>query len=155
MTPVHTDTRKFNFFDPLLLIMAAIMVIQGLMIPNDIPILAGIGVMVFLAFTRHTRYALYGDALVIHYWAPRKIVIPLSEIRDVGSVRLPFTGASLIVHRTRGRVIAIMPKDPESFREHLKAGLDAAKQPPPAPDAGAEAPTPRARRRRPRRQKPS
>ena len=23
MTPVHTDTRKFNFFDPLLLIMAA------------------------------------------------------------------------------------------------------------------------------------
>ena len=56
MTPVHTDTRKFNFFDPLLLIMAAIMVIQGLMIPNDIPILAGIGVMVFLAFTRHTRY---------------------------------------------------------------------------------------------------
>ncbi len=156
MTPVHTDRRKFNFFDPVLLIMGGIMVLQGLTGGGDIPILAGIAVAVFLAFTKHTRYDLYGDALVIRYWAPRKIVIPLSEIRDVGSVRLPFTGASLVLHRTGGRVLAIMPKDPVSFMEHIKAGLDTAKQPAPVSDAGDSAPEPRPRRRRPpRRQKPS
>ena len=155
MTPVHTASRKFSFFDPVLLIMAGIMVVQGLVSNNLLPILAAIAVAVFLAFTKHTRYDLYGDVLVIRYWAPRKIIIPLSEIRDVGSVRLPFTGASLILHRTRGRVIAIMPKDPESFMAHIKAGLDTARQPPPVPDRGDVAPRPRPRRRRPRRQRPS
>ena len=157
MTPVHTDTRKFSFFDPVLLIMAGIMVVQGFTGGGELPVLVGIGLAVFLAFTKHTRYDLYGDALVIRYWAPRKIVIPLSEIRDVGSVKLPFGGPSVLVHRTRGRVLAIMPKDPVSFLAHMKTGLEAAKHPP-SPPAEDEPPRPpRVRRRppRPRRQNPS
>ncbi len=156
MIPVHTDRRKFSFFDPVLLIMAGVMVLQGITGGGDIPILAGIGLMVFLAFTKHVRYDLYEDVLVIRYWAPRKIVIPLSEIVDVGSARLPFGGPSVIVHRTRGRVLAIMPKDPESFREQIKASLDAAKHAP-SPEVEDEPPRPRTRRRRsrPRRQRPS
>ena len=154
MTPVHTDTRRFSFFDPLLLIVAGIMVVQGFMGAGDIPVLAGFAVVGFLAFTKHNRYDLYEDALVIRYWAPRKIVIPLSEIRDVGSVRLPFGGPSLLLHRTGGRVLPIMPKDTETFLAHLKASLETA-QHPPSPAAKDEPLKQRARRRRPRRQKPS
>lgn len=152
MTPIHTDTRRFSLFDPVLLIMAGFMVVQGFTGGGDIPILAGIGVAVFLAFTKHVRYDLYEDALVIRYWAPRKIIIPMSEIVDVGSVRLPFGGPSVLVHRTRGRVLAIMPKDTETFLALMKAKLESAKQP---PSAAAEDEPPRPRRRRPRRQRPS
>ena len=142
-------------FDPVLLIIAGFMVVQGFMGAGDIPILAGFGVAVFLAFTKHVRYDLYEDALVIRYWAPRKIIIPISEIVDVGSVRLPFGGPSVLVHRTRGRVLAIMPKDTETFMERLKASLESAKQPSSAAAEDDEPPRPRPRRRRPRRQRPS
>ena len=157
ITPVHTDTRRFSFFDPILLFVAAILVIQGLAGAGGLPILTGFAVAAFLGFTKHSRYDLYTDALVIRYWAPRKIVVPLSEIRDVGLVRLPFGGPSVLLHRTRGRILPIMPKDPESFLAHIKANMGAPQEPPkPAPAAGNEAPRPRARRRRPpRRQRPS
>ena len=156
MTPLHTDKRRFSLFDPVLLIMAGFMVVQGLTGGGDIPILAGIGVAVFLAFTKHVRYDLYEDAVVIRYWAPRKIIIPISDILDVGSVRLPFGGPSVLLHRTRGRVLAIMPKDTETFLTLLKASLESAKQPPRAASAeDDEPPRPKPRRRRPRRQRPS
>ena len=156
MTPLHTDTRRFSFFDPLLLIVAGFMVFQGFTGGGEIPILTGFAVAGFLAFTKHQRYDLYPDTLVISYWAPRKIVIPLSDIRDVGSVRLPFGGPSLLLHRSRGRVLPIMPKDTEAFFVQLKASMEAAKQPP-RPAAEVEPPRPKERRRRarPRRQRPS
>ena len=156
MTPVHTDTRRFSFFDPVLLFVAGILVVQGLMGNNALAILTGFAVAGFLAFTKHSRYELYSDALVIRYWAPRKIIIPLSEIRDVGLVRLPFGGPSVILHRSKGRILPIMPKDPEGFLAHIKANLDATPQPA-SPAAEQDAPKPRARRRRPRprRQNPS
>ena len=154
VTPLHTDTRRFSFFDPVLLFVAGILVLQGLMGNNGLAILTGIAVVGFLAFTKHARYDLYPDVLVIRYWAPRKIVIPLSEIQDVGLVRLPFGGPSVLVHRTRGRILPIMPKDPESFLAHMKANLVTTQQPP-SPAARDAAPKPGARRRRPRRQKPS
>ena len=155
MTPLHTDNRRFSLFDPVLLIMAGFMVFQGFTGGGDIPILAGIGVAVFLAFTKHVRYDLYEDVLVIRYWAPRKIIIPMSEIVDVGSVRLPFGGPSVLVHRTRGRVLAIMPKDTETFLTLLKASVEGAKQPRSAAAEDDEPPSPKPRRRRPRRQRPS
>ena len=155
MTPLHTDTKRFSLFDPVLLIMAGFMVVQGFTGGGDIPILAGIGVAVFLAFTKHVRYDLYEDALVIRYWAPRKIIIPMSDIVDVGTVRLPFGGPSVLVHRARGRVLAIMPKDTETFLAMLKANLESAKQQPSAAAEDDEPPRPRPRRRRPRRQRPS
>ncbi|MCI0816313.1 MAG: hypothetical protein J4N29_04615 [Chloroflexi bacterium] len=154
MTPLYTDKRRFSVFDPVLLIMAGFMVVQGFMGAGDIPILAGFGLAVFLAFTKHVRYDLYEDALVIRYWAPRKIIIPISDIVDVGVMRLPFGGPSVLVHRARGRVLAIMPKDQEGFLAQIKARLESEKQPP-SPPAEDEPPRPRTRRRRPRRQRPS
>ena len=154
MTPLYTDTRRFSVFDPVLLIMAGFMVVQGFMGAGDIPILAGFGLAVFLAFTKHVRYDLYEDALIIRYWAPRKIIIPISDIVDVGAMRLPFGGPSVLVHRARGRVLAIMPKDQEGFLAQIKARLESEKQPP-SPAAEDEPPRPRTRRRRPRRQRPS
>ena len=158
ITPVHTDTRRFSFFDPILLVVAGILVIQGLAGAGDLPVLTGIAVALFLAFTKHSRYDLYTDAIVIRYWAPRKIIVPLSEIRDVGLVRLPFGGPSVLLHRTRGRILPIMPKDPETFLARIKANMSAPQEPPKpaAPTDAGDAPRPRARRRRPpRRQRPS
>ena len=151
MTPVFSAERRFSFWDPLLLVVAGFMLLQGFVAGNLIPIITALGVGAFLAFTKHSRYELYEDALVIRYWAPRRIIIPYSDVRDVRSVRLPFGGPSLLVDRQGGRLIAIMPKDPDGFRSQMQAAM-APKDEPPAPRERADRPKPTPRRRRPRRQ---
>ena len=95
--------------------------------------------------------AIIGDALIIRYFAPRKIIIPFSDVQDVRSVRLPIGGASLVIYRAGGRAIAIMPKDAEAFLSHLEAALST-KGEPPKPETRANASTP-TRPRRPTRRK--
>ena len=81
--PTHTEKRRRSVWDTLLLVVAGLMIIQGFATSDPMPVLFGGGVGAFLALTRHTRYELYQDALVIRFMAPRKIVIPLAELQDV------------------------------------------------------------------------
>ena len=150
MTPVHTEKRRRSIWDMLLLVVAVFMVFQGFANADPFPVLTGLGVGVFLALTRHTRYELYQDALVIRFFAPRKIVVPLAEVQDVRLVKLPLGGPALLVSRSRGGGLAIMPADPEGFLALLQAGPGSKT---PTPDAEADdAPKPAPRRRRaPRR----
>ncbi len=149
MNPVHTEKRRRSVWDMMLLAVAGLMVIQGFASSDPMPVLFGAGVFAFLALTRHTRYELYEDALVIRFMAPRRIVIPLAELQDVRIVKMPLGGPALLVQRATGGALAIMPADPEGFRARLQARPGA--DPPPKPeDATAEQPGPR-RRRPPRR----
>ncbi len=150
MTPVHTEKRRRSIYDLLLFGVAAFMVFQGLRTGDPLPVLTGLGVAVFLLLTRHTRYELFQDALVIRFMAPRRIVIPLAEVQDVRLVRLPLGGPALLVQRARGGGLAIMPADPEGFLARLQAGTGTKAQPPEPEAADAAKPAPR-KRRAPRR----
>ena len=152
MTPVHTEKRRRSIWDMLLLLVAGFMVITGLFSnPVDlIPVLFGLGVGTFIALTRHTRYELYQDVLVIRFMAPRRIVVPLAEVQDVRVVRMPLGGPALLVQRASGGVLAIMPADPEGFLARLQESTGG-KTPPAKPETDeASKPAPR-RRRAPRR----
>ena len=150
MTPVHTEPRRRSIWDTLLLVVAGLMIVQGFIASDPVPVLFGLGVGAFLALTRHTRYELYQDALVIRFMAPRRIVIPLSEVQDVRIVRLPLGGPALLVQRSSGGSLAIMPADPEGLLARLQARPGASPQPPKEETADAPRPAPR-RRRAPRR----
>ena len=154
-TPTYSAKRRFSIWDTALLAVAGFMLLQGIFIGGDVfRMVAGLGVGIFMVFTSHSRYDLYPDALVIRYKAPRKIVVPLSEVQDVRSAKLPFGGPALLIHRKGGRVLAIMPTDPEGFLSQINAGLSAKKEPPKSNgDAQDEPGKPTPRRRRPRRLK--
>ena len=150
MTPVHTEKRRRSIWDMLLLAVAVFMIWQGFVTGDALPVLTGLGVGAFLFLTRHTRYELFQDALVIRFMAPRRIVVPLAEVQDIRLVRLPLGGPALLVQRTRGGGLAIMPADPEGFLARLQAGTGAKTQPPEPETADAPKTAPR-RRRPPRR----
>ncbi len=151
MSPVYTEKRRRSIWDTLLLVVAGLMVFQGFVTGDPVPVLFGLGVGGFLAFTRHTRYELYQDALVIRFIAPRRIVVPLAEVQDVRIVRLPLGGPAVLVQRASGGALAIMPADPEGFLARLQEATGGKTQPP-KPETDDDEPRPTARRRRaPRR----
>ena len=150
MTPVHTEKRRRSIWDMLLLAVAVFMIWQGFVTGDALPVLTGLGVGAFLFLTRHTRYELFQDALVIRFMAPRRIVIPLADVQDVRLVRLPLGGPALLVQRARGGGLAIMPADPEGFLARLQAGTGTKAHPPEPETADAAKPAPR-KRRAPRR----
>ena len=126
---------------------AGLILIQGIIAGGDFRVVAGLGVGLFMLFTSHSRYDLYTDVLVIRYRVPRTIVIPLTEVEDVRQARMPLGGPALLIHRRGGKVLAIMPKDPEGFLSQIKAGLSAREEPPkPSGRADDRKPTPRRRR---------
>ena len=152
MTPVHTDKRRRSIWDMLLLVVAAFMIFEGLRTGDALPVLTGLGVGGFLFLTRHTRYELFQDALVIRFMAPRRIVIPLADVQDVRLVKMPLGGPALLVQRARGGGIAIMPADPEGFLARLQAGTGTgAKTRPPEPETPDPPKAAPRRRRAPRR----
>ena len=149
--PTYTEKRRRSIWDTLLLVVAGLMIIQGFIPPFDpMPVLFGGGVGAFLAFTRHTRYELYQDALVIRFMAPRKIVVPLAEVQDVRIMKMPLGGRALLVQRADRGALVIMPADPEGFLTLLQARPGADPPPPKLKDDDAEGQAPR-KRRAPRR----
>lgn len=129
MTPIHTESRRRSLWDTMLLVVAGIIVVRGLATGEPLPVLTGVGVVVFLALTRHTRYELFHDALVIRFMAPRRIVVRLAEVQAIRLVKLPLGGPALLLQRASGG-LAIMPSDPEGFLARLQAEPGLKKQPP-------------------------
>ena len=129
MMPIHTEKRRRSLWDMMLLVVAAVIIVRGIATGEALPVLTGAGVVVFLALTRHTRYELFQDVLVIRFMAPRKIVVRLAEVQDIRLVKLPLGGPALLLQRASGG-LAIMPSDPEGFLARLKAGPGFKPQPP-------------------------
>ena len=147
MTPVHSDTPRFSIWDPTLVVVAGMMLFLGLTGGGPLPVVAGLGVGFYLWYTKHTRYDLFQDVLVIRYQAPRTRVIPLSDVPSARFARMLLGGQALLIQRRRGGALAITPKDPEGFLSHLEAGFRTREEPPkPKQRAGKSKPTPRRRR---------
>ncbi len=147
VTPLHSDTPRFSLWDLTLLFVAGLMLLLGLTGGGPLPVLAGLSVGFYLWYTKHTRYDLFQDVLVTRYRAPRTRVVPLRDVLSARFARTPLGGQALSIHRRRGGVLVITPKDPEGFLSHLEAGLPTREEPPkPTPRVERSKPTPRRRR---------
>jgi hypothetical protein len=86
-------------------------------------IFAGLGVGAYSWFTNPRQYDIYRDSLVIVYGAPRKRVIPFSNISHL-EMRTLATPDRLRAWLTSGRRVVLMARDPEAFHDHLQKALD-------------------------------
>ena len=104
-------------------IFAGWLLIQGLAGAGPLPIVLALIGGGFLAFTRHRRYDLFEDALVIRHFGPRTRVVYLSEIEDVQIRTQAMVGTALIIDRNAGGRLIIKPSDSEAFLSRLTAAL--------------------------------
>ena len=111
-------------------VVAGWLLIQGLAGGGPFPILAGLAGVAYSLYTRHTRYDLYHDAVVIRYLAPRTVVIRLSDVQSADVVRLPLAGPALLIQRTNGRRLLIRPSDEQGFLSRLRDALSGQSAPP-------------------------
>ena len=126
---------------------AGVFFFQGLSGDGLLPIVFGLGLVFYSLYTRHTRYDLFQDVLVIRYRV-RTMVVPLSGVQGGRLGKVPLSGQALLIQRQGGGLLVITPKDPEGFLSRLEAGLRAREaSPQPQPRADASKPA----SRRPRR----
>jgi hypothetical protein len=86
-------------------------------------IFAGLGVGAYSWFTNPRQYDIYEDSLVVVYGAPRKRVIPFSNISHL-EMRTLATPDRLRAWLTSGRRVVLMARNPEAFHDHLQKALD-------------------------------
>ena len=117
--PIHSDTHHSSFFGMLSPVIAVLVVVLGLLYLDPVFLILGIGFLTYVWFTRHTRYDIFHDRLVIHYGRPRQTVLPLTEIEDARLVQSGIGDQILFVRGVRGQRLVIRPSAPELFLERL------------------------------------
>ena len=162
VTPIYSDTPRFSFWVLTPLMLACVLLYRGLSGEGALSILFGLSLGFYYFYTRHTRYDLFQDALVIRYRILRTMVVPLSDVQGARLGKMPLAGQALLIQRRSGGPLVITPKDPEGFLSRLEAGLrtreepsqpqpraDGPKSTPSQPQPRADGPksTPRRRRR--------
>ncbi len=99
--------------------MAAAMVVLGIINPDVVTVAMGAGLLGYVWFTRHAKYEVYQDRLVIYYGTPRIRSVPLADIAEVRLIRAPMGGQDLLVTRKGRGVMVIRPRDAEGFAAAL------------------------------------
>jgi len=121
--PLHTDRPRFSGIDWLNPALALGLLMVGLISAETFPLVSGAALGTFVWFTRHFRYDIYPDALVVSYGKPRQKVVPLDQVSEVRTVQFGFRGDSLFVRNTSGHGMIIRPSDPEQFAQRLQEAL--------------------------------
>ena len=123
MTPPYSDKSRFSFLDLALPVITGWLLIQGLTGGGYLPVLFGLGGAAYLLFTRHRRYDLFEDALVVRYLVPRTLVVYLSDVQEVRPMKQPMTGPVLLIQRKAGTRLMIKPADYDAFLARLTDAL--------------------------------
>jgi len=85
--------------------------------PYTVAMGAGLGLYIWL--TRHARYDVFADRLVVSYVGPRHKTIPLGDIEEVRAVRFPLGGQGVFLRRKGAGGMVISPADSEQFAQQL------------------------------------
>ncbi|MSQ22782.1 MAG: hypothetical protein EXR53_05700 [Dehalococcoidia bacterium] len=161
--PLHTDKSRNSMIQLLSPALAAVMVVLGIINPDVVTVTMGVGLLAYVWFTRHARYEIFQDRLIIYYGTPRIKNVLLADIAEVRLIKAPIGGQDLVVTRKGRGVLVIRPRDAEAFAAALGEArgvspvgqADSAKvegQAERRPDAlPSKRPRPRARRSRNRR----
>ena len=118
VTPLHSDTPRFSLWAVAQPVIAGVLLYQGLTGGGALPILVGLGLGFYYLYTRHTRYDLFEDVLVIRYRI-RTMVVPLTDVEGAELGGMPMSGQALLIRRRGGGLLVMTPKDPEGFLSRL------------------------------------
>ena len=122
--PTLSDRSRGSPFHLLSPAIAGALVIMGLLQFEPYTIFMGVGLGLFVWLTRHARYEIFHDRLVVRFAGPRQKILPLAEIEQVELVKIPMGGQGLFVRRKSGLGMVIQPTNPEQFA----AGLEEARR---------------------------
>jgi len=100
-------------------VLAWVLVIVGVLQFDLYTMALGVGLGLYVWLTRHTRYEIFSDRLVIYYGRPRRKVVFLVDIEDVQMVRVPMGGQGLYLRKKQGWGMVIRPRDVEGFAARL------------------------------------
>lgn len=118
--PVYADNFRrstLHIFTP---VIAGVLTVFGLLQLELFNVALGIGLGLFILFTRHVRYEIFNERLVIRYMGPRRKIVDLSEIQSVQSVRMAFGGQGIFIQKKTGLGLVINPVDPDRFVVELE-----------------------------------
>ena len=101
-------------------IIVAALFVLGIFGGDPIPIVLAIAMGLFIWFTRHSKYDIFSDRMIIHYGKPRQKIVPLNEIEQA---HLVLGGRGLFLKRKGSGGLLIRPRDPEAFKAHLDDAL--------------------------------
>ena len=118
--PLHSDGPKTKL--NLTILFAFVVMVMGLLQPEKILLIMGVGVAIYSWLTNARKFEIYRDALVITYGSPRVKAFPFQQIANSELVELPI-GNRLRVRMANGSRIMLMTKDPETFRNKLDEAL--------------------------------
>ncbi len=117
----------------------ALVVIGAISGFDPVNISLGLALFLYVWLTRHTRYDIFSDRMVIYYGAPRQKSVPLGSIKESRAVSAPMSGPSVLITLQPRGVLVIQPKSPEEF----VAALDKARGAAPARPANEKASSPK------------
>ncbi len=101
-------------------VLAAAMVVLGFFKGDPVSVAMGVGLLAYVWFTRHARYEIFQDRLVIRYGTPRSRSVQLSDIGEVRPVKAVMGGQDLVGAKKGGGILVIRPRDAEGFTAALE-----------------------------------
>jgi len=119
---IYTDKPTTSLIQLINPIIVAGLFVLGIYSGDPMPVIIALGMGVFIWFTRHTRYNIYSNALVIYYGSPRHKAVAISDIDQVITV---LGGKGLFIKRRNSGGLLIRPQDIETFKSRLDEILEA------------------------------
>jgi hypothetical protein len=83
----------------------------------------GMALTLYAWFTKHTRYVVFHDRLVIEYGKPRERSVPLDGIMRVQGIAIPMRGTNVLLVRDTGRGMLVRPENPDEFMARFTDAL--------------------------------
>ena len=123
MTPAYSDSRALTARDRFTGFIGAGLLIMGAVVQSEVQLVVGAALVLYLIFTRHRRYDLYADALVIRYIGLRWMRVPLTDVQSLDVVELPVAGKRLLLRLNNQKRVLLAPQQIERFIEELRVRL--------------------------------
>lgn len=132
---------------------ALALVVLGVLRGDLVSAVMGVGLLAYVWFTKHVKYEIWLDQLVIYYGNPRRRSVPLAGIDDVRVVRASMGGQGLIITRKGSGALVLKPRDPAAFTAALERvrGVSLSRHVDAPVDTAADTPKRKQSRSRPRR----
>ena len=117
MKELYSDRPGASILNMINPVIAVVLLVLGILGSDPLPVFLALGMGIFIWFTRHVRYQIFSDRLVIQYGKPRLKAVLLSDIAEVHSV---LGGKGLFIKSNRAGGLLIRPRDPETFQMRLE-----------------------------------
>ena len=120
MNPVYTDENRLTLPDWLGWGLTAGVLIAGSLRASETLLVIGLLLLIYRLLTRHKRYELFPETLVVSYWGPRRTTVLLADIEEIMEVRRSSAVTGILVTKRDGRQLLVRPANPERFLQQLR-----------------------------------